>query len=235
MRVLAFDACLGAISAAAGTLDAAGSWTTRASACGPCLAGHAEQLLPMLADVMREAGFAFTDLDRVAVTVGPGGFTGVRVGVATARALALATDCTLVAVTSLEALAHAARSAPGARLADADLAVAVDARRDMVFWQRFTSEPGVPSEPQLLSLQAAADIVRDAPAILVGSGGPLVAERVRAAGAAAEALLADLQPDAVGIAQLAARRAPVAVLHPLYLRPPDAKAQTSMNLPWAQA
>ena len=70
----------------------------------PMAQGHDARLAPVVDEVMREAGAAFADLDRIAVVVGPGSFTGVRVGVAFARGLALAVDIPAVGVSSLEAL-----------------------------------------------------------------------------------------------------------------------------------
>lgn len=90
--------------------------------------GHGPQLLSLAHALLEEAGLAFADVDRIGVGVGPGGFTGLRIGVATARALAQAADAELVGVSSLEALASAAQPAPG----QAVLAV-IDARRGEVF------------------------------------------------------------------------------------------------------
>ena len=89
MNVLAFDTCLGAVSVAVRWQGPGGDWLTR-HAHEARERGHAERLMPMIAEVMEDAGLAFSDLDRIAVTVGPGTFTGVRVGVAAARGLALA-------------------------------------------------------------------------------------------------------------------------------------------------
>jgi tRNA threonylcarbamoyladenosine biosynthesis protein TsaB len=91
--------------------------------------GHAPQLLALAHGLLAEAGLAFADVQRIAVGLGPGGFTGLRIGVATARALAQATGAALVGVSTLHALAAAARpEEPGRGV----LAV-VDARRGEVF------------------------------------------------------------------------------------------------------
>jgi tRNA threonylcarbamoyladenosine biosynthesis protein TsaB len=90
--------------------------------------GHGTQLLVLARELLDEAGLSLGDVDRVAVGVGPGGFTGLRIGVATARALAQAADAEIVGVSTLEALAVAAEPAPGQGV----LAV-VDARRGEVF------------------------------------------------------------------------------------------------------
>jgi tRNA threonylcarbamoyladenosine biosynthesis protein TsaB len=90
--------------------------------------GHAARLLVLVEAAFREAGAGWEDIERIAAGVGPGGFTGLRLGVATARALAQARDLPLVGVSSLEALARGTTAAPG----DSVLAV-IDARRREVF------------------------------------------------------------------------------------------------------
>src|SRR5579875_1278864 len=95
--------------------------------------GHQERLAPMVAEAMAEAGLGFDRLERIVVTVGPGSFTGLRVGLACARAMALALDVSCVGVGTLQALVA---SAPGA--AEAPLSAAVlDARRGQVYVQPF--------------------------------------------------------------------------------------------------
>src|SRR5262249_26286756 len=102
LRVLAIDTALEACSAA--ILDTGhGDGVTSRSV--PMMRGHAEALVPLIAAVMSEANVEFDGLDRIAVTVGPGSFTGLRVGVAAARGIALATGKPAVGVTTLAALA----------------------------------------------------------------------------------------------------------------------------------
>lgn len=233
MRVLAFDVCLGAVSAAAGELGANGAWSLLAADRNLRKTGHAEALMPMLADVIRRAGFGFRDVERVVVTVGPGGFTGVRIGIATARALALATGCSLVGLTALEALAAEVRATCADARDGRDLGVAVDAGREMVFWARFAAGQAASSPPELLSLGEAAARLGDVPMLLAGSAAAAVHALAPRAGAC-EIISGDVQPDAASFARPGALRTPVDVLRPLYLRPPDAKAQTSMVLPRAQ-
>ena len=102
MRVLAIDTALAACSAA--VLDTAVGGIV-ASESLPMLRGHAEALMPLIARVMDQAGMAFADLDRVVVTTGPGSFTGLRVGIAAARGIALAIDKPAVGVSTLSAYA----------------------------------------------------------------------------------------------------------------------------------
>ena len=143
MNVLAFDTCLGAVSAAVRWRGASGEWQV-ASRFEARAGGHAERLMPMIAEVMEEAGLAFADLGRIAVTVGPGTFTGVRGGVAAARGLALASGLPVVTATSLAVMAHGAREQLQGRDADL-LAVAVDARRGMVYLEIFDEAPPRPT------------------------------------------------------------------------------------------
>src|ERR1700716_955683 len=102
MRVLAIDTALEACSAAVLDTDQGG---ILASESIPMVRGHAEALMPLVARVMSDAMLEFLELDRIAVTVGPGSFTGLRVGVAAARGIAVAADKPAVAVSTLAAVA----------------------------------------------------------------------------------------------------------------------------------
>ncbi len=232
MNVLAIDTCLGAVSAAAHRRDASGEWHMRET-YEALSVGHAERLMPMIAEVMEAAGLGFADLGRIAVTVGPGTFTGVRAGVAAARGLALAAALPVVGATSLAVMAHRADALLGPDRAGRLLAVAVDARRGMVYFQTFPDAPEEGEPAALLTPGDAARRIGGRAAILVGSGGAAVAEAVRAAGGQAEAVLPDLQPHAASLALMAPGLQPAKPLMPLYLRPPDARPQDDKSLPRA--
>ena len=103
MRVLAIDTALAACSAA--VLDTEHNGGIVASESLPMVRGHAEALLPLLRRVMQAAGLTFPAIDRIAVTTGPGSFTGLRVGIAAARGIALAADKPAVGVSTLSAYA----------------------------------------------------------------------------------------------------------------------------------
>ena len=228
MNVLAFDTCLGAVSAAVCRVDVAGLHVL-AEAYEARTTGHAERLMPMVEETVARSGIALGDIDRLAVSLGPGSFTGVRIGVAAARALALATGKPAVGVTSLAAMAHAARQVLGDNAKGRLLAVAVDARAGMVYVQLF-EDGGASSAPMLLApAEAAAMIGTQRSCIVVGSAGVAVADAV--AGGQVEAALVDLQPHARAVAGLAAGLAPAGPLRPLYLRRPDAKLQGDKSLP----
>jgi tRNA threonylcarbamoyl adenosine modification protein YeaZ len=233
MNVLAFDSCLGAVSVAVRWRDADGQSLMR-HAREVRDRGHAERLMPMIAEVMQEAGLPFADIGRIAVTVGPGTFTGVRGGVAAARGLALASGVTAVGVTSLAVMAHRAKEQLGPALGERLLAVAIDARRDFIYLQLYEGpENAEVTPPLLLGGGEAAYSFAGRSAIIVGSGAELVARAVGAAGGQAEAMLVDLQPDARALAAIAANLVPDPPLRPLYLRPPDVKPQADRSLPRA--
>ena len=165
------------------------------------------RLATMVRETMKEAGLAFRDLDRIGVTVGPGSFTGLRVGLAFAKGLGAALGKPVVGVGSLEALAG---ERPGLVVA------AVDARREQVYVQAF--EDGRPlMEPGALRAEDAVVEVRrlGTPAALIGTGAPLLAEAFPLA-----RLEPDAVPDPVVVARIAARSDTPP--RPLYLRAPDA-------------
>src|SRR5262245_44701860 len=151
MNILAFDTCFDACSVCVAQRREGGI-IELASARERFETGHAERLVPMIGEVMEKAGLEFSDLARIAVTVGPGTFTGTRIGVAAARALALSTGLGVVGVSSLAVMADIAADEIGVRPTGEDLTVAVDARRGEVYVQLFAPDrlPGK-SQPMLLS------------------------------------------------------------------------------------
>lgn len=219
MTLLALDTALARCSAA--VLCADGRLVARSEELGR---GHAERLADMIAEAMAEAGADFSDLRRIAVTIGPGSFTGLRVALSVARGLALVQPVEFVGVTTLAAIAAMASAADPA--GTGMLAVALPARHDEIYAQMFAPDGTPVGEPQAL---AAQEFAWDLPA------------DTRLAGAAAPRL-ADLRPDLrtidtsaapditavarLGQAAAASDEAPV----PLYLRPPDAKPQTRFRI-----
>ncbi|MGZ5948394.1 MAG: tRNA (adenosine(37)-N6)-threonylcarbamoyltransferase complex dimerization subunit type 1 TsaB [Caulobacteraceae bacterium] len=204
--VLGLDTCLSSCSVA--VLDGE---RVLASAREVMARGHQERLAPMAQAVMAEAGLSFDKLDRIAVTVGPGSFTGLRVGIAFAKGLALALGKPAVGIGTLEALA-----------ADAEGLVfpAIDARRGQLYLQAFENERPLMAPDALAAETAAARIAElsmGRPFTLVGSGAPLLAGLMPSA-----RIVAAEGADARHVARLAAARTP-APLKPLYLRAPDAK------------
>jgi tRNA threonylcarbamoyladenosine biosynthesis protein TsaB len=213
MIVLALDTCLDACSVAV-CVDG----SPLATASEVMARGHQERLAPMAQEVMQQAGLAFAALDRIAVTVGPGSFTGLRVGLAFAKGLALALERPCIGVGALETLAFA-----GPR---GFVAATIDAHRGQVYLQIFID--GRPAmAPDVLPVETAAarlvELYAGGPARLIGSGAPILA--VALPGAVAEA---DARPDPVAIAVLAAKaRPPFVPPRPLYLRAPDARPMSA--------
>ncbi len=203
MIVLAIDTCLFACSVA--VVDGERVLARRVE---PMSRGHQERLAPLVQEAMVEAGLGFDRLDRIGVTVGPGSFTGLRVGLAFAKGLAAALAIPAVGIGSLEALAEPERG---------NVVAVLDAKRGQVYLQAFSD--GVPvSAPDALPIEtAAARLAEFAPDILIGTGAALMAD-VRPG---VRVVPADVT-DPVAVARLAAGRSPVPP-RPLYLRAPDAK------------
>src|SRR6202020_2668099 len=174
MRVLAIDTALAACSAA--VLDTEHNGGIVASESLPMVRGHAEALLPLLQRVMQAAGLTFPDIDRIAVTTGPGSFTGLRVGIAAARGIALAANKPAVGVSTL--LAYAAP-----HLADdetAPVVAAIDARHGHVYLQTFAPGGRSAIAPKLAPLSEAVRAAAEAPARIVGNAAQAVADGLAA-------------------------------------------------------
>ncbi len=225
MIVLAFDTCLGAVSVALRYRAANGDWLIR-EAYEARQTGHAERLMPMIAEVMASAGRDFTQVERFAATIGPGTFTGVRVGVAAARAFALSAGRPVVGIPSLEVIAARGRHLLGSQEATRTLLVATDARRGALYCALHGPlDASIDSTPALLTAEAATALALEHNALVIGSGGPLIAEAAAATGQTVETELPAIEPHARFLAQLAADRQPSANISPLYLRAPDVKPQ----------
>ena len=183
--------------------------------------GHAEYLMGELQALFDETGLAYRDLTRLATTIGPGSFTGLRIGLATARALALALDIPLVGLSSLKALELTARKIGEAGA----VACAIDARRGQIYGQLFTSAQD--SQPAAISAAEFAALCSvHGEVTMIGSG----ADLVKQADPALEGMkdLAISAPDMASLALWALSADPSHYPpDPLYLRAPDAKPQAS--------
>ena len=186
----------------------------------PMRRGHGEAIMPMIEAVMTEAGLRFPALDAVAATIGPGAFTGLRIGLAAARGIALAAARPLIGVTTLEAVA-AAQDAGGR-----PLLVALGSRRDDIYVQLFGADGEPLSEPRAMLPDGVAGLLpRDGPAALAGDAADAVMAMLDGFDPPAVRLAGPDLPDAGIVARLAAGRSPPPVgdvVSPLYLRPPDA-------------
>jgi len=217
----------------------AGGGTVLASESRPLRHGHGEVLMPMLDRVMTEAKLSPGDLGIVAVATGPGGFTGIRVALAAAQGIALATRARLIGVTGFNAVAHALRREPPSRVNGA-LLVALDSRREDLYVQLFAEGFARP-------LASAEAVLPDRLVEYLGAASARTPLLI--AGDAAEPAAAALEgriefeivpgsaPDAVGViaaatATMRAGRADDPV-RPLYLRPPDVTVPKPHGMPAA--
>jgi tRNA threonylcarbamoyladenosine biosynthesis protein TsaB len=224
MRVLAIDCALDACAAAVLDSD---TGSIIASETRAMLRGHAEALMPLIARVMSNSEVELRELDRIAVTVGPGSFTGLRVGISAARGIALAAAKPAVGVSTLAGLA-----AP--HVADDDatpVVAAIDARHDHVYLQVFGRGGRTMLPPRLASLREAVRAA-SGPARIVGSAADLIA-RAWPRGEPPPAKVDQRgAPDIVWIARLGAvSSAAEGPPKPLYLRAPDAQPQTAARVP----
>jgi tRNA threonylcarbamoyladenosine biosynthesis protein TsaB len=183
--------------------------------------GHQERLALMVREAMAEAGLAFGALDRIGVTVGPGSFTGLRVGLAFAKGLGLALARPVVGVGTLEALA--------ASESGADLTIAaIDARRGQIYLQAFSGGHALMA-PDVLPVEIAAarlaEVRSSGRVDIVGSGASLLDGLVSGA-----RILPRAAPDPVALARLAQAK-PLTPARPLYLRAPDAKLPGGLDPP----
>ncbi|WP_188259768.1 tRNA (adenosine(37)-N6)-threonylcarbamoyltransferase complex dimerization subunit type 1 TsaB [Azospirillum tabaci] len=220
MRVLGLDTATSGCSAA---LWDDGAVTVRRRE--PMARGQAEALVPLAQAALAEAGCAFDALDRIAVTVGPGAFTGLRIALAAARGFALAAGLPVVGITSFDAIAH---GLPEAEREGRTVLVAVDSRRTEPFLQLFRPDLTPFGEPAMLDPAAVPGWLDGLLATETGTGPLLVAGD---GAAALRPLLegrADLHfaagtgtPDAAVVAALGARREVGLPAQPFYLRPPD--------------
>jgi len=175
--------------------------------------GHAERLMEFVDGALSAAGLDLPAIDRVAVTIGPGSFTGIRVGVAAARGLALALGIPAVGVSTLSALA-AERNGP--------LLVAIDAKREEVYWQVFAADGSEVTPPAIATVEEARAMAQAHDGDIAGSASALLRE-----GVAVEADGVDIAT----VARLGARLDPENHLpKPLYLRGPDAKPQAGFAI-----
>ncbi len=219
MNILAVDSATKACSAAVWHGDRIGARRFVST-----VRGHAEMLIPMVGGVMMDAGLRFSDLDRLAVTIGPGHFTGLRAGLAAIRGFALATGLPVIGMTTLMAVVHAV--APEKRLGRRIVA-ALESKRAELYVQVFDELLMPLSAPLALTPAAAAENLHG-PILLVGDGGI----RLMAALADGQAEFADAGgwPDAGVVARAAAALPEPAagdLPTPLYIHPAEAQLPAS--------
>jgi tRNA threonylcarbamoyl adenosine modification protein YeaZ len=224
MRVLAIDTALEACSAA--VLDTESGTVTSESV--PMVRGHAEALIPLIDRVMKQANMAFSALDRIAVTTGPGSFTGLRVGISAARGIALAASKPAVGLTTLAAYAapHIAHDDKTA------VAVAIDARHQHVYLQVFGPGGRTLISPRIASVADAVRAAGHGAVRIVGTGATMLAAAWPSRDAPPALIDERRAPDIVWVGRLAvAADESASDPKPVYLRAPDAQPQDASRLP----
>jgi tRNA threonylcarbamoyl adenosine modification protein YeaZ len=188
--------------------------------------GHAERLIGVIESALGRARLTFDDLDRIGVAIGPGSFTGVRVGVATARGLALALSIPAIGVSTLEALAAETRAGfPGK-----PILAAIDGRRGDLYCVAYAPDGSVLSAPAAVSVADAVSLALRHDAALAGNGVDAILATA-GGNTPLDTGLRGATADIAFYARLAAARGMTGEKpKPLYLRGADAKPQSGFAL-----
>jgi tRNA threonylcarbamoyladenosine biosynthesis protein TsaB len=228
MLILAIDTALDACSA--GILDTdAGKLVAQESQA--MKRGHAEALMPLIARVVNEAGIAFASLDRIAVTTGPGSFTGLRVGLSAARGIALAADRPVVGLTTLTAYAAPVVT----QNVEHPVISAIDARHDHVYFQVVSGNGSPLIRPRIAPIEQALGASQFGAPHLVGNAARILADRWPTDALPPFKVDAQPAPDIAWLAWLGAAVSPdTAPARPYYLRAPDAKLPSDLPQKAAQ-
>nr|WP_316651930.1 tRNA (adenosine(37)-N6)-threonylcarbamoyltransferase complex dimerization subunit type 1 TsaB [uncultured Gellertiella sp.] len=180
--------------------------------------GHSERLMAMLDETLAQAGIALSQVERIGVTVGPGSFTGIRTGVATARGLSLALGVPAAGISALAVLAAGFREDnPGK-----PVVTAIDAKRGEIYAQAFDGAGVALGAPQALDVAGVRELAERCGAVVTGSAAPLVAG-LELAGEA-DHFSAGLAARLVHALDILEKP------KPLYLRAPDAKPQSGFAI-----
>jgi len=224
MRVLAIDTALEACSVALLDTDRSG---VRLNESVPMQRGHAEALMPLVARVLDRAQLDFAALDRIAVTTGPGSFTGLRVGIAAARGIALAAGKPAVGLSTLAAFA-----APFIAADDTlPVVVAIDARHDHVYLQVFGPGGRTVVAPRVTPLREALRVATTGAPRITGTAANKLAALWPAGERAPTAVEQRSAPNIDWVARLGAAATDTTTPpKPFYLRAPDAYPQVSVHL-----
>jgi tRNA threonylcarbamoyl adenosine modification protein YeaZ len=224
MRVFAIDTALEACSAA--VLDSERDEIIARETI-PMARGHAEALMPLIARVIEAAKLDFTQIDRFAVTTGPGSFTGLRVGIAAARGLGLAAGKPVVGLSTLAALAAPVIAAD----ASVPVVAALDARHDHVYLQVFAAGGRTLVTPRVLPLAEAVNLARGGAPRIVGSAAAMLAALWPGLDRPPTSISSTPAPDIDWVARVGATLVEnAAPPKPFYLRPPDAQPQHAAQL-----
>lgn len=190
--------------------------------------GHAEALMPMLARLRDEAALDFATLDRIAVTVGPGSFTGLRVGIAAARGIALAAGKPVVGITTLAAFAAPLIAAD----TSTPVVAAIDARHDHIYMQAFDGSGATRIKPVFISVADAARRIAPYAPRLVGNAAQILAAAWPVDESAPAAVEYRTAPLIDWVARLGGVADPASTPpKPFYLKPADAQPQSAAHVP----
>lgn len=223
MLILAIDTALEACSA--GVLDSQ-TGATAGMESQPMKRGHAEALMPLIGRVMKQAGVTFLELDRIAVTTGPGSFTGLRVGLSAARGIALAADKPVIGVTTLTAFAAPFVSETGRH----PIICAIDARHGNIYLQVSSGNGATLMRPRLAPIDDVMNATRFGAPCMVGNAAQLIAERWPTEAETPILVHPQPAPDITWVAWVgAAVRPESAPARPYYLRAPDAKPAPGLS------
>ena len=225
MRILAIDATCAAVSAC---LHDEGDDAALARHSEPMMRGHAEALAPLIETLMGQAAGGFAALDRVAVTIGPGSFTGIRIGIAMARAIGLALNVPVVGVSTLVAFAAPLLLEPRAGI----IVSAIDARHGQVYFQLFEAAGRPLIAPRIELLSDAARAIGAGPARLAGNAARLLAEEFGRHASAFDASAGADYPDILAVARIGLAASPEgSPARPFYLKAPDAQPRAEGAAP----
>lgn len=213
MYVLGIDCATAACSAAV-----IQDGTTLSHRFVAMMRGHASALVPMIEETLLDAGHKIADIDLIAVTVGPGAFTGVRIGLATAHALTTSTGIPMIGITTMEAVARAQGTQEG------PLLVAMETKRADIYVQLFLPDGAVAAPPLAVEEADLTARLPEVPLVVAGDAAARAMAVLNAAGREAVLSEGPEHPDAAWVAMIGSERYAEATLvpaEPLYLRPPD--------------
>ena len=229
MRILAIDTSCCAASAA---VVERGQIEPLVAETRVMARGQAEALVPMVEDAMARIERGAASLDRIAVTTGPGSFTGIRVGVALARAMGLALGVPVVGVSTLAAFAASLL----ATLRPGIITAAIDARHGAVYFQLFEPSGRPLGPPRCDTLRECVRAIGSGPALLAGDAATALAAEAHRAGLPYDISGAREVPDIVAVARMGLALDPTtSPARPLYVKPPDARPNPSAAIARAPA
>jgi tRNA threonylcarbamoyladenosine biosynthesis protein TsaB len=229
MRILAIDTSVGAASVA---ITESGRAEPFAALSRPMARGHADALAPMVEEAMRGVDGGFPSLTRIVVATGPGSFTGIRIGLAMARAMGVALGIPVVGVSTLAAFAAPLLSEPRTGI----IAAAIDARHGSVYFQLFEPSGRPRGQPRCDTPRECVRAIGAGPAWLAGDAAALVAGEAQRAGLPYDLDAASAAPDIVALAWMGLAVDPAnSPARPLYVKPPDARPNAAESIARAPA